>query len=96
MTEFWDLLGSLNHSEIIVWEVEVAELPKLPKGYGFKGGAARLALLRALGLEELSVRDFDVVRIDAFSDGSIADEIVIEFMADNFAHGWGVEAISDV
>jgi len=56
----------------------------LPDGYGYKGGAARSLLLRALGIEKDSnPRDIDIVRIERLDDASFLQmdkRVAFEFM----------------
>lgn len=98
---FAELLFTLNPSNKLIREnrnylvVEVAanfRLPKLPLGYGFKGGAARIALSHLLGnnTRNLIARDFDVVR---FSKGNIKQDNIVaaRVMPEDFSHGFGVE-----
>ena len=66
---------------------------KLPKSYGFKGGAARELLCDRLGLRDFRApRDLDLVRRGAFyiqQDESVARE----FMPHDYRHGARVELI---
>lgn len=68
------------------------QLPTLPEGYGFKGGAARAALEAELGSFPGPVRDLDLVRIGPGEQGEEA-RLAEMYMPDDAAHGWGVEEI---
>lgn len=80
-------------------QVELAgnfKLPKLPIGYGFKGGSARIALLNVLGVNtsKLNPRDFDIVRIGG-SKSEKDLELAARLMPDDFKYGHGVELQPD-
>lgn len=82
----------------IVVEVPVNfRLPRIPLGYAFKGGAARLALLNVLGIDtrRLQARDFDLVR---YAKGSVEDDrrIARRVMSEDFSHGHGVEVVESL
>ncbi len=68
---------------------------RLPRGYGYKGGAARALLLRSLGIDPTYVpRDLDLVRMGWESDSDELDVQVSEqFMPEDFEHGDGVEVL---
>ena len=70
---------------------------RLPAGYGYKGGAARVLLLRALGTDPTyRPRDIDVVRLSWDEDSSDRDdEVSKEFMPEDYEHGDGVEIIDE-
>lgn len=70
--------------------VDSLELPPLPRGFFFKGGAARLALGCALGVPSPQPRDLDVVR---FGSGWSETDAVISktVMPRDFERGFGVE-----
>ncbi len=70
---------------------------RLPSGYGYKGGAARALLNRALGIDEKAVpRDIDIVRFyEENKDRTRDDELAKEFMPDDYELGDGVEVIHD-
>ena len=72
-------------------------LPRIPLGYGFKGGAARIALANVIGwnTKSLRARDFDLVR---FSKGSLEQdrEIAAKIMPEDFSHGFGVEVVDSL
>lgn len=69
------------------------ELPaKLPRGYGFAGGAARGALLSLLGEQTNPPRDLDVVGISEYNpDPSLQSGISATLMPEDNAHGYGVK-----
>lgn len=70
---------------------------RLPKGYGYKGGAARSLLLRNIGLDPTSLpRDIDIIRLTEEEPESRLDEkLAEEYMPDDLAQGYGVEHIDD-
>lgn len=72
-------------------------LPRLPKTYAFKGGAARLALQSVLGgKREMSApRDLDVARIGGFAS-PLDKKVAARFMAEDFRHGDGVEVVKSL
>lgn len=67
-----------------------------PVGYGYKGGAARLALQAALGLPThiRQPRDFDLVRVSSHSD-TIDTLIAKRVSPEDAQYGFGVECIRD-
>ena len=71
-------------------------IPPLPRGYGYKGGAARLALAAILGLNvrRRVPRDLDIVR---FGEAATRQDerVARRFMPDDLEHGNGVELIKD-
>ena len=71
---------------------------RLPLGYGYKGGAARVLLLRSLGLDtDCTPRDIDIVRIAEQEPEPGADHFVSEkFMPEDYSHGRGVEPIGEI
>lgn len=69
---------------------------QLKPPYGYKGGAARLVLSQSLGepVWNYVPRDVDIVRIGIGSERT--DWLVAkQFMPEDFAHGAGVEILSD-
>jgi len=71
---------------------------RLPDGYGYKGGAARSLLERNLDInEESDPRDIDLIRLAAEEpEPGMDDELSMEYMPDDFEHGYGVENVSDI
>jgi len=71
---------------------------KLPVGYGYKGGAARALLLRALEIEKDVVpRDIDIVRISKIKPRTDLDEVLAKkFANEDLEDGFGVEEIKDI
>lgn len=71
---------------------------KLPKGYGYKGGAARCLLLRALEIDKFSVpRDMDLVRLsETEPEQGMDKELSERYMADDFETGYGVEVLNNM
>ena len=70
-------------------------LPSLPPTYGFKGGAARHMLRRALGHPGEAPRDIDLIRLGRRWT-QLDTELSGMHMADDFRRGHGVELISDL
>ncbi len=72
---------------------------RLPDKYGYKGGAARSLLLRALGIEKDSnPRDIDIIRIGQLYDKSFLQmdkQVAFEFMPEDASGGYGVEVVED-
>lgn len=70
----------------------------LPAGYACKGGAARSALARRLGIDPfVTPRDIDIIRLadennDASQDWTVAEQ----YMPDDVAHGHGVEVVGSI
>ncbi len=69
----------------VVFSIEhPPELPELPEAYGFKGGAARLALRKALGLPGAGApRDLDLIRLGS---ASTEDDLALskQYMPEDF------------
>ncbi len=71
-------------------------LPHLPKGYGMKGGAARIVLRAALGLEINAPRDIDLTYIGVEApDDELSDHLAQTYMPDDWAFGHGIEALEE-
>ena len=70
---------------------------RLPDGYGYKGGAARVLLERALGIDVSGQpRDLDVIRLSWRKPEKDLDvQVGYEFMPDDMETGNGVEVIGD-
>ena len=70
-------------------------LARIPKGYFFKGGAAREVLRRMLRPNQprLLVRDIDVIRF-VETDDSLDHKVASELMADDYEFGRGVEVVT--
>lgn len=67
------------------------DLPELPRGYYFIGGAARAVAQRVLFGESASIRDIDIVAItDDNPDMLLADELSQRHMHDDYAYGHGI------
>jgi hypothetical protein len=68
---------------------------RLPKGYGYKGGAARALLLKNLGIDPTyTPRDMDIIRLDPNEPAPGVDiKIAKKFMPEDFSHKNGVEVI---
>lgn len=79
----------LKESEPAIYTIKVKKhfsTRRLPKGYGYKGGAARALLLMNLGLREhVEPRDIDVMRFDSLEPYPGSDtEVALAFMKDDF------------
>ncbi|RIL07567.1 MAG: hypothetical protein DCC75_09910 [Proteobacteria bacterium] len=80
----------------------LSKLPRMPAGYGFKGGAARYALGVVISERSLcgSIRDFDLVRIapdgDAMRTAARDGALAKRFMAEDFKNGHGVERVASL
>ena len=73
-----------------------SELPQLPVGYAFKGGAARYLLANSLGMEAIEPRDLDIIRLKSIeSSDELDDAISRRYMPDDYVHGKGVEVVTD-
>ncbi len=72
-------------------------LPKLPRAYGFKGGAARLALRAILGetVSTILPRDFDLVRLGA-GDATTDQSMAAQYTPEDFMHGNPVEVLPGI
>jgi hypothetical protein len=84
--------------EIDISKLEETELaPKLPEGYGYKGGGARYLLERILGYKNIpEPRDLDIVRLESVTPSDELDQELSEkYMPDDLKHGHGVEVIHD-
>ncbi|MGI6680774.1 MAG: hypothetical protein ACOX3T_04745 [Bdellovibrionota bacterium] len=73
-------------------------LPTLPAQYGFKGGAARLALGLALNynFSFRRPRDIDIVRFGNKKLSKIDKELEKVFMKDDATHGHGIEILESI
>ncbi len=73
-------------------------LPPIPPQYGYKGGAARLALGLALNynFSFRRPRDIDVVRFGSKESTNIDKEIEKAFMAEDSKYGHGIEVLSSI
>lgn len=69
------------------------ELDEIPEGIGIIGGAARAILQRAAFEETAAIRDIDLVVVEELVE--ISDlgrhELSEQYMADDYAHGYGVD-----
>ncbi|MCB0328822.1 MAG: hypothetical protein KDD70_04140 [Bdellovibrionales bacterium] len=81
---------------VLLESVPLKRVSEPPTGYGYKGGAARLALTHALGIEESyrAARDIDLIRITASVD-AIDRAVAQKFMEEDVKHGNGVEGVRD-
>ena len=77
-------------------EVENELLDELPDGYVYKGGAARAILERQMGVNAFAKpRDIDIAVRSGMGNNYISDKLSKEYMADDYAHGHGVEKLED-
>ena len=68
-------------------------LPNLPSGYAFMGGAARAIYQKQLLGEKVYVRDLDIVAIEDFDpDLALAEGLSQKYMPEDYSHGYGVKA----
>src|SRR3989339_788843 len=70
----------------------------LPKGYAYRGGAARSLLFRSLGIDPSYVpRDIDVIRLkdDLEEQSARDDQVAREFMPEDYQDGHGIEVVKD-
>jgi hypothetical protein len=73
-----------------------SEENEIDSSYGFKGGVARGELRKALGLNFLKPRDYDVIRLSDDEPWGGADiEIAKKYMPQDFEFGDGVELLDD-
>lgn len=72
-------------------------VPSLPKGYGYKGGAARVILEHTLSLPTTSPRDLDLVYVGDTSaeNRDLSRQVAEQYMPDDMVHGYGVEYLED-
>ena len=82
------MVRALNLDQEIVKKLD---LPKLPDGYAFTGGAAR-ALFQEQCLGETGyVRDIDITTLGELSpDKNLAEQISEDCMGEDYRHGYGV------
>lgn len=73
-------------------------LPAIPPQYGFKGGAARLALGFALNynFSFRRPRDIDIVRFGSKNSSKIDRELEAAFMKDDSSYGHGIEVLDSI
>jgi hypothetical protein len=82
-----------------IWRIPVRDhfhADRLPTGYGYKGGAARALLARALGNDVISPRDIDIVRFREESQPGMDNMLAEKYMPDDAATGHGVEHIENI
>lgn len=81
---------------IILIVQRLKDIVSPPIGYGYKGGAARLALQAALGLPTYGrrPRDLDLVRVSSHSD-TIDTLVTAKISPEDARHGFGVECITN-
>lgn len=70
---------------------------RLPEGYGYKGGAARALLLRALGIDShIQPRDIDILRFTEHEPESGLDlQLEEHYMPVDSSHGHGIDTVVD-
>jgi len=70
---------------------------RLPEGYAYKGGAARVLLKRTLGIDPTDMpRDLDIIRIEEEPTVGADEEIASKFMPEDFERGHGIEVVLDI
>lgn len=80
---------------LVLTAPRLKRVPSPPSGYAFKGGAARLALLAASGMElgSKAPRDQDLVRVGRIRD-LIDEQVAKRRMAEDEKLGHGVELLT--
>lgn len=69
-------------------------LGELPRGYAYRGGAARALLHRKLGTDSFaSPRDVDISYVGENENIALSNELAQKFSPDDFAHGYGVSLL---
>ena len=81
---------------VILTVQRLKDIASPPIGYGYKGGAARLALQAALGLPTHGrrPRDLDLIRVSSHSD-TIDTLVASKVSPDDAQYGFGVECITN-
>ncbi|MFA6525073.1 MAG: hypothetical protein WCT33_02245 [Patescibacteria group bacterium] len=77
----------------ISFENSPNQIPELPEGYGYKGGAARAHLESTLGIKQSSVRDLDIVFLGKTENKEVTDMLAREYMPEDYENGYGVESL---
>ena len=89
-----DEVGKVEYERITLYKFPVKthfSERRLPKGYLYKGGAARALLGRALGTDTQVPRDVDIVRFGEEPQPGMDKQIEQEFSPEDAALGGGVE-----
>ncbi|MDC0357206.1 hypothetical protein OAO01_00190 [Oligoflexia bacterium] len=88
---------SIKKELVTIAALPLRRVPVLEPGYGYKGGAARLALAVALGenVATYAPRDLDLVRVGKNTSKKDV-EIAQKYMPDDFQFGHSVEVVSDL
>jgi len=80
--------------------IEPQNIVSIDVGYGFKGGAARVALVRSLGMRIDDPRDYDVIRLEGeYNDPNYQKQdidMAQKWMPSDFNTGHGVECVGDI
>lgn len=84
-------------SYIMLASPKLTHLPLLPKGYGFKGGAARLALANLLGQSDCNARprDLDLLKIGK-GNPKLDQQLAQKIMAEDYRHGAEIETLQNI
>lgn len=91
--EFNDFL-KLKNNDILEIKYSDNFFDKLPKNFFYKGGTARSALERALGIDiESKPRDLDLTHSKEVKDKKKIDEISKKYMPDDFENNYGSEEL---
>lgn len=90
-------LQIVKNNLIAISAPKLNKVSELDHGYGYKGGAARLALFAIIGdnVQNFIPRDLDLVRIST-RDSEKDHEMAKTFMPDDFEHGHGVEIVASI
>ena len=74
----------------------IAEYPllcELPDGVCVEGGAARSITRRLITSEKEQIRDVDLVCVDDKVDEATLEKLALEYMADDYSHGHGIQTV---
>jgi hypothetical protein len=87
-------ISSIRKGVISLEAPDLFRIPTLDLEYGYKGGAARIALHAALGenVNQFVPRDLDLVRFGRGSNDKDQD-MALEFMPEDAKYGHGVEVV---
>lgn len=84
---------SLTYYSVDPEILEGLDLPVLPAGYAYMGGAARAVALAVITGETSPIRDLDIVAVsDLDPDMSQAPELAESLMPDDYAYGNGIHS----
>jgi|GEM_PF-1560908 len=88
---------SINSKRIIFEAPELNSFPRPPEGFGYKGGAARLALRALLGEDVCRYipRDLDLFRIGT-NHLELDDQVARKYSPEDFKHGHSIELVKSI